>query len=63
MVTLMDNAMQFDTTIDREMTGLIVTLVGQENLGKPKENPQITPTIEVRNRSMSVLEEEIAMIK
>ena len=63
MVTLMEDTIELETTIHREMTGLIVMLLGQENLGKPRENPQITPTIEVQNRSMSVLEEEIAMIK
>ena len=63
MLTLIEDTIEFETTIYREMTGLIVMLVGQENLGKPRENPQITPTIEVQNRSISVLEEEIAMIK
>jgi len=63
VVTLMGETTEVDVTIGQEIMRQVVMMVNQENLGRQEGNLQIMPTIEVQNRSISVLEEEIAMIK
>ena len=63
VVILVEEIIETDATIDQEIIGQVEMMASLENLGKQKENLQIMPTIEDQNRSMSVLEEEIAMIK
>ena len=63
VVTLAEVTTEVDEIVNQEMTGQAGMTESQENLEKQEVNPQITPTIEDQNRSMPVLEEEIAMIK
>ena len=63
VVTLMEETTEVDVTIGQEIIRQIVMLVNQENLGRQRGNLRTMPTIEGQNRSMPVLEEEIAMIK
>ena len=63
VVILVEEIIETDATIDQEIIGQVEMMASLENLGRQKENLQIMPTIEDQNRSMSVLEEEIAMIK
>ena len=63
VVILVEEIIETVATEDQEIIGQIGMMASLENLGRQKENLQIMPTIEGQNRSMSVLEEEIAMIK
>ena len=63
VVILVEEIIEAVATEDQEIIGQIGMMASLENLGRQKENLQIMPTIEGQNRSMSVLEEEIAMIK
>ena len=63
VVILVEEIIETVATVDQEIIGQIGMMASLENLGRQKENLQIMPTIEGQNRSMSVLEEEIAMIK